>query len=562
MRSIERGRLTGLARAAVAGAFVFGVFVTVGEATAQDANCGKPADCLARQLISTIPTGEKIALRPFLPKETGIPAETGKRLYDNILTALFGASGGKHKIIGRDRMERIWKIWEAQFIGDFAKFIEQNRASVEIVCNVASHGTGLELSCTGIPIGKNKSVAAAAAAQQVFPLKQERFQIEHGLAEIARRLAALAAGTDRAGRALIFDNRSDQQSELTGFLGGRVKLFFNRRQAARRKLCDRERNAQEVLQSVDGTRCGKADLYILRGRLWWPDTRTVELQLSLVDGKDSVAEEWVKIDRQTLPARYLPPDGARQAFYTATAKAVISPNLDRKSAMRAAHNLARARVVAQALGIRAPAVKEILTEADGIFALVNSLNHGIPVEERFSSRVDDSRIKVELQARVRKIGSRVRPALKAKLERSLVRAFEPLTIKLAAEETIHVALFAWGADNRVVRLYPNTAMPDLVIRGGESLTLPRAGEDRILSAPLPVHGNIADHEAFIVVASGKALDFEKLARRAGDSLAATAKVAVTGAVFFDRLATLDLSHLSVIFLPYQVSKMDSRGRAR
>jgi hypothetical protein len=112
----------------------------------------------------------------------------------------------------------------------------------------------------------------------------------------------------------------------------------------------------------------------------------------------------------------------------------------------------------------------------------------------------------------------------------------------------------------VVRLYPNRKIPDLVLRGGERLTLPREGEGIIVSAPLPVQGNVADHEALIVLAASTALDFEKLAAMAGDSLVTTAKVAVTGALFFDRLAKLDLSRLAVIFLPYQVSKDERRAR--
>ncbi|MDA1326418.1 MAG: hypothetical protein O3C34_16955, partial [Proteobacteria bacterium] len=389
----------GLARALIVAAVFLGAQLTGSNAVARDAPCGDAASCLARQLISTIQTNEKIALRPFLPKETSIPAETGKRLYDDITKALFDASGGRHKIIGRGKMDQIWKIWEAQFIGDFAKFIEQSRASVEIVCNVAPHSVGIELSCSAFPIGKDKAVAALAVARQAFPLKPERFQMEHGLADIARRLSESARGEDRVGSVVILNNKTGQQSELTAMIGGQARISFNKLQADRRLKCERDKLAKEVLQSADGKICGDSERYVFRGKLWWLDDKTVELELSLSSGAGHIVDERVRIDRQSLPERFLKRDNVERAFYNATAVAFISRNLDRDSAERAARNLARARVVSQALGVRAPSVKEIRTEADGVFTLGDSLNHGIPVEERFAApRIDGNRLEGDLQA--------------------------------------------------------------------------------------------------------------------------------------------------------------------
>lgn len=561
--------MTNIAAASISGRIrVFSALVTLiwmcllpTSLSAAEKGCEKPADCLAQELIATIPGGEKIAIRPFLPRETGIPPETGKRLYDDILKSLFTASGGLHQIIGRDRMQRIWKIWEEQFTGDFAQFLEQNRATVEIVCNVASHSTGFELSCVATPIGKDRAVAAQAIAQQVFPLEQERFHLDHGMADIAKRLADSAKSTNRAGRAIIINNNTGQQSELTNLIGGRVMAAFNKQQAEIRAICERDKLGREVLQSGGGPQCGAANSYVLRGNLWWTDKNTADLNLSLTAGAGNLADEWVKIDRKSLPATLTARDGENQSFYRAVAGAIISPNLDRPSAERAARNLARGRVVAQALGIRAPGVTDVMSEADGVLTMGKILNEGIPIEERFTTaRVDGNRLEVELQARVRKVGSTIRPALKARLESSVVRAYAPLKIQIDAEETLHLAIYSWGADNRVVRLYPGGNVSELTIRSGERVYLPRAGENRILSAPLPLPGNVADHEAIIVVASAKPKNFEKLAPLAGGSLAATANVAVTGGVFFDRLVRLDISRLSVSFLPYQVSKDERRAR--
>ena len=66
----------------------------------------------------------------------------------------------------------------------------------------------------------------------------------------------------------------------------------------------------------------------------------------------------------------------------------------------------------------------------------------------------------------------------------------------------HLGIFAWGADNNVVRIYPNAAHPEVVVEPDRTVSFPLPGEQiTIRSAPMPVAGNREDHEAFIVVAS-------------------------------------------------------------
>ena len=87
---------------------------------------------------------------------------------------------------------------------------------------------------------------------------------------------------------------------------------------------------------------------------------------------------------------------------------------------------------------------------------------------------------------------------------------------------------------------------------GETLVLPRRGEGRILSAPLPVPGNREDHEAFVVVASPSPINFAAMARAAGASLSDTMNQSVEGSHFLAALAGQDPSRMAVIWLPYQV----------
>ena len=138
------------------------------------------------------------------------------------------------------------------------------------------------------------------------------------------------------------------------------------------------------------------------------------------------------------------------------------------------------------------------------------------------------------------------------LEKSELRENEPVRIELSADEAVHAAVFAWGADNRIVRLYPNPNAPDLRLEAGRHVVLPRAGEGYIWSAPMP--GNAEDHEAFIVLAAGERLAFEGLTRRAGDSVEKTMLAGVPATSFFAALAKLDTSHLALIVLPCRVTR--------
>ncbi len=146
----------------------------------------------------------------------------------------------------------------------------------------------------------------------------------------------------------------------------------------------------------------------------------------------------------------------------------------------------------------------------------------------------------------------MRPGIRASLEKKELRAREPIRIKLSSEEAVHAAVFGWGADNRIIRLYPNRAVSDPTLEAGGSVILPRAGEGHIWSAPMP--GNAEDHEAFIVLAAGERLAFEGLTRRAGDSVEKTILAGVPATSFFAALAKLDTSRLALTVLPYRVTR--------
>ena len=273
----------------------------------------------------------------------------------------------------------------------------------------------------------------------------------------------------------------------------------------------------------------------------------------------TVASAQVKVPEGVFPPGVVrdpgvPPDPGAKRFQ-AKARAAVSGELDRAGATRAMRNLARARVVARALGLPPPSIDVVRSEADGVRALSGTLDRGIPADERFSGPWPDGSggLEAELEARVVRVGDEGRPKVEASLDGNEFHAKKHIRITLSAEEAVHAAVFAWGADNQVVRLYPNPKVPDLALEAGSRVTLPRAGEGYIRSAPMP--GNAEDHEAFIVLAGGGRPAFDRLAGLVGETVEETMQAGnVSGAAFFDALARLDTSRLALIVLPYRVTR--------
>ena len=283
-------------------------------------------------------------------------------------------------------------------------------------------------------------------------------------------------------------------------------------------------------------------------------TGHVVVSLRVLDDQwRQVAFARVELDEGLFPPGVPPDPGAKR--FQAKARAVTSDEFDRAGATRAIRNLARARVVARALGLPPPSIDVVRSEADGVRALSGTLDRGIPADERFSGPWPDGSggLEAELEARVVRVGDQGRPRVEASLGRNEFRAGEPIGITLSAEEAVHAAVFSWGADNRIVRLYPNPKAPDLALEAGSRVTLPRAGEGYIRSAPMP--GNAEDHEAFIVLAGGGRPAFDGLAGLVGETVEETMQAGnVSGAAFFDALARLDTSRLALIVLPYRVTR--------
>ena len=558
-------RVTGLALLAL----TVGLFAAPGGvARGQEAGSGgAPEDRLAQRLIEGIPPQERIALYPLWGESQDIPKEDAKSLYDRILAAIYRASAGRHGVFGRNQDDAIWEAWQREHEdSDYRTLWKSRKVGVVVRCQDRPHDLGIHLSCTALSVGAGE-LESDVPASEIFPVSRSAFRFDYALNRLIRRLAEglfKRLGDRWPGRiagAYVIHRDTGQRSRLGGILEEHLSAGVNRKIDARRVRLEREARGRAVLQS-DEDRPAEGSGYRLCGGVQpWSDS-TMRLQVRLTGGgceSSAAPEENEVLSRASediewawLPSGIVGDAGARR--FRAEARAELSAKLDEGGAKRAMRNLARARVVAQALGVAAPSMDVIRTEAEGVRALTGTLDHGIPVDESFSGPWPDGSngLKLELTARVVKIGAAVRPRFRASLEKSELRENEPVRIGLSADEAVHAAVFAWGADNRVVRLYPNPNAPDVKLEAGRHVVLPRAGEGYIWSAPMP--GNAEDHEAFIVLAASERLAFEKLTRRADDSVEKTIRAGVPATSFFAALAKLDTSRLALSVLAYRVTR--------
>lgn len=512
------------------------------------------AACLAEALIAGIPSGEHVGLVPFGPPRTAIPREVADKLYDRIAHALAKSSGGNHRFTNKERSSQAWESWQAEReTSDYEAFWNRRKVGVTVHCEDRGlEGPEVALSCTAFPVGEHSRLKGDVQGPlAVLPVKSPFFPYRYTVTRLGNDLARRALEPGDIADARIED-AGGQRSNLTRHIEETLWRVVEERFRERRRARRGQANLREAMGQGSETAVVHT-AYELRGRMIRMDADSVELSAELRQSGQVLARADIRIMRHWLPSNLVRPDAGKRRYH-ATAHAVVSKSLGEDGARRAVMNLARARVVATALGLPPPDITEIRFEGDGVRALRRTLDHGIPTGERFQGpfKEGDGRWRVELDAGVVKVGSSVRPEFSARLARDELRAMEDIVIELSAREPVRAAVFAWGADNKVVRLYPSAKAAGLAVPAGGKLVLPQAGEGRIRAAPLP--GNEVDHEAIIVVASGEHLPLEGLAPPVGSSVAATMDAAVSGGVFFGRLARLDLSRAAVSVLPYRVSR--------
>ncbi|MDX2290163.1 MAG: serine/threonine-protein kinase [Hyphomicrobiaceae bacterium] len=263
------------------------------------------------------------------------------------------------------------------------------------------------------------------------------------------------------------------------------------------------------------------------------------------------SDTWItpyRLEAKLLPfgAAGTPPSAAEGARPAASAlrKASATVQVSGETGRSAALALARARA-------RAAVVLGEPTSSLSFESAVRTLAQGIPNGEVWmvSSRGEDQ-IVAELAAYVQSTAAS--PQMTANLSAKRVAAGDQFDVEIegASAEPVTVGVFAWGADNSVVRIFPQDKVPDPVrLAQGQHFKLSER-KVSLVSAPLP--GERESREAIVVVACQTDVDFVAAAPMAGVSTSQSTLEAINDASFLERLAKLCPNRLSVEVLPYVV----------
>ena len=523
-------------------AAVFAIGLTPISAAAQeeDAICHS-VKCLANELIEGIPDGEKIALIPLWTPVTNLPKREATDLYDRIYRAMSGASDD---VLKRNReFDELWNELEFELKGaDYQTYVDNLRAAVIVLCKDRGLEQGkLKLNCTATGYGDSSALGGEmVVSEAVIPVDRALFQYEYALTQLGNTLVAEVRKPKRLLKIFVAESGTGQRSKLTENLS--VKVGDVMRSRFRQLLEEREeeREFSEIIGHESAASLEEPRGYELYGSTNWMNEQTMDLRVELRDGGHLIAHATARIERSWIPRSLIDQHSLR---YYAEARAIPSRNLSVVSAPMAASSVARARIVAKALDIPAPKASDISSEAEGIAAL-QFLEQGIPTDEMFqSSRGADGETNVTLSARVVKVGSDVRPALEAVLLENDLTTSDPIRIALSATERVSAAVFGWGADNNVVRIYPNDRRTELIVPADGHIVLP-AKADRMVIRSAPLQDHVENHEAILVIASSKQLDYGSLGTQTVEP----------SSKFLNALATLDLSHATVAVLPYRIKR--------
>lgn len=528
-----------------------------GTAQAQAPGSRCDAKCLAVSIMGKIPEGERIALIPFGPPTTDLPREDSDFLYKQIVSAMHEAKHDRrHEVVSKDLDRAAWSALQAeQKNPDYEELWNQRRVGVTIHCNVMGvEEQGVSLLCRAIPVGKDSKLKGEVAAGRtaLLPGKEPFLPYRYRLTKVARSLV-VGAEPGEITNVFLVDNSDGQQTKLTAYMGTVIRRVVGERF---QELL-RQRQTKEGLQVAIGgdgpATTSTVRRYELRGRLEWLKQDLPELSVQLLDGGEEIKTARITLRRKWLP-RNLIEEGTGRRRYSATGHALRSDRLSKADAEWVARNAARVRIVAQATGRTASDLPEMRTAKHGIEALRRALKSGVTTQERLQSIWEPSPgvVAVRLRARVVKVGATLQPAFEARLTKDRVRAREAMHIHLSAKETLHVGVFAWGADHNVFLVFPR-GNTELVVPEHGEVVLPR-GEDNIVIASQPLRGRASDDEAIIVIAATKKLPLRELAPLLGGATGGGTPELVSGAEFLRRLGQIDLSRAGISVLPYTVTR--------
>ena len=241
-------------------------------------------------------------------------------------------------------------------------------------------------------------------------------------------------------------------------------------------------------------------------------------------------------------------------FVFTTGVARITKYHPRDEALRSAHALARAKAILAKVSVANANLPNTVVSSGEAAELLGYMSRGITYDEIWTTHTPTAKeVRVDLRAKVRPLPSDPDRKLNAQIEPTEVVAEQPFRLRIEAKREANVGVFAWQADSSVVRLYPETASKEVIIKAGESVWFPRAADSYPAIASTNLPGDRRNHEAIFVVTGAGNLPFNELVPTSvGDSPQRSLSNALLGVDFLNRLAAVQDAGLEVLVLPYEV----------
>ncbi len=510
----------------------------------------------AAELLDLIEPGRTIAVRPFKATELPIAAARAKAFNDDLVASLISYSERKHTFIRLESLRVViaekCELTPEKCDAAFDDALKKAGASVLIVGQVRADGEDVSLRYEAYDLTQATTLATT---------QRRKFTVQRaGAAAAVAWDAALAA----AGKYLS-ENTEDLKTLCRGritFQDTRIQTAFGRYMVS--KVADEVHRAAVNVISGGGVILGDAvddacptgdagGGYVLAGN-YWPVGEQLSVRLALRNDLGQEVNIWTgQVSRTTLPEG-LELQPSEEGERSGRGVALITADTSDAEAQLRARMAARLATIAAAT--RRPLPKAEIDDNAEARAVMAAMSDAVTYDETWER---DARGKNQgrdawsalLRGRVRALGGALAPKVEAALASDEIVAGELLTLQVTSPVQAYIGLYAWGADDRIVRLLPISESEPVVVRPNATLTLPRRSDPELTSGPLP--DSPLNTEALIVVASAKPIDFVALAAGVpGASVDETMTSAVPVNRFNEELRKLDQQTVSVRYVPYTV----------
>jgi hypothetical protein len=537
----------------VVGLLIIAPFLITSGVAADDLDTEK-LDPLARQVLKGVRGPARVALRLLSDGRSGLPAEIADRLDAEMLAAIRRRAPSGVTLVARADLAAAWR--EAIEFSDRSvqDLLREARADVLVTGEARALQSGLEVSYRAISL-KDGSVGRLLAAPrpillQVPGLNLDDLIFRQTLWRVADELVLAAASKEDA-------NGAAQAVDVVASGAGGAFAQHVRKLALARIQDRLGRRAATAEVPVNAAPSRRTALHL--SLEIWDQGDVVSVTLKL-NGAGISESRVARLAMGLIPTHFLPLTRAGgkvgSGMYQARGGAWSTEIRSDRQARAAARALARARVVASALGLPMP-LSDAVETPNEMVALRRLLERGITHDEVWVSRMAgaDGDVAVNLRALVQSVGGPAAPSVGIAFNGANMVAGETLKLMISAKRrAAHVAVYSWDAVDGVHLLYPSGAMQAMRIDRGGTLVLPPVQGPEYGVAPL--RGQKVSAESLIVLASAVPFEAAGLATIPSDGRRGTALLSQPVSRFFDAVAKLDLEVMSLRILDYSVRKIE------